>query len=86
MRPADVDRVDLDEAVVGEGSGEVGRGGIEQQRPADEAAGVVGGEAQRWNHGGTVARKSPRGKRGTAGPTNYPGATGPGVAPVNREQ
>ncbi|MEY3773801.1 MAG: hypothetical protein RLZZ129_581 [Verrucomicrobiota bacterium] len=44
---ADVDRINLHEAVVREGGGDIGGRGIQQQRPAHEAAGVGGGNLER---------------------------------------
>ena len=45
--PADVDRVDLHVAVVGEGGAHVGHGSVEQQRPAHKTAGGQGGDLER---------------------------------------
>ncbi len=48
---ADVQRIDLDVSVMGEGGGDIRCGRVEQQRAALEAAGVVGREAERLRHG-----------------------------------
>lgn len=77
---ADVDRVDLHVAVMGEGGGDVRRGGVEQQRAAHEATGVSGPEAERghsrrddWQRGGKRNPVVATRREGRGGRSDTPG-------------
>jgi hypothetical protein len=64
MHPATyVDRVHLDEAVMGQGGADVGNGAIEQDRSAVEPASICRGKTKHITHGTRLRVAAPRDKR-----------------------
>jgi hypothetical protein len=66
--PADVDRIDLDVAMVGEGRRDVGRGFVEKQRPTQKLPGGEGSDAENGSGGHVPAIQRSRNRKNKAAP------------------